>query len=126
LPRNEVTTAGPIPESRIEHEGHDLLAVRVSVLTSREAVAADHAERTASAANLVEHKAVSPRHYETLVPQPIQVINAWKLNFYFANTIKYVARYGDTGNLDDVKKAKRYLEFFINSVERGDPLADPV
>lgn len=114
--------------------------VDVDLTTARRPVArddevlADHERRKADAdafvakmeaAGVTFETPVSPHHYGALSPQPIQVVAAWNLNFYFANTLKYIARFNETDNLDDVRKAKRYLEFFLNSVERGDPLADP-
>lgn len=68
--------------------------------------------------------AVSPTHYAKLTPQPIQVAHAWNLHHDLATALKYIARYNETQNLRDIEKAKRFLEFFINNVERGDPLAD--
>ena len=88
----------------------------------------DHELRKASADELerarAKEDAVSPTHYAKLTPQPIQVAHAWNLHHDLATALKYIARYNETQNLRDIEKAKRFLEFFINNIERGDPLAD--
>lgn len=51
-------------------------------------------------------------HYTKLKIQPWQVIDAWGLDFYLGNVVKYIAR--DKGNrLEDLKKALHYLEHRI-------------
>ena len=63
--------------------------------------------------------AINPTHYNELKPEPITVIQGWNLNFCLGNAIKYVARAGRKGDdLEDLKKAKRYLEFEIEARER--------
>lgn len=53
----------------------------------------------------------TPEHYE-LDPEPIDVIEAWDMNFTLGNVIKYVARAGkkDPCPIADLMKAKDYLE----------------
>lgn len=45
--------------------------------------------------------------------QPIELIEAMKLGFHDGNAIKYLARYRNTGNLDDLHKAIWYIERLI-------------
>jgi len=53
----------------------------------------------------------SPSHYQRLTPQPLEVIEAWGLDFHLANVVKYVARAGYKGDpLVDLQKAKVYLD----------------
>jgi len=62
-------------------------------------------------------------HYTALSPEPIDVIEAWGLNFRLANVVKYVARHGrkpGTDSLDDLIKARNYLTREINAI-RGKP-----
>lgn len=51
-------------------------------------------------------------HYTRLKPQPIEVIEAWGLNFHLANALKYIARAGQKPGASadsDLRKAIFYL-----------------
>lgn len=63
-----------------------------------------------------------PKHYTRLDPEPIDVIEAWGLNFRLANVIKYVARAGHKGEWEsDLRKAVWYLEReLVKGGERDD------
>lgn len=64
--------------------------------------------------------AVSPAHYTALSPEPVDVIEAWSLNFRLANALKYIARHGRKPTADpcaDLKKAVRYLQREIAATE---------
>jgi hypothetical protein len=53
-------------------------------------------------------------HYRSLNPEPIDVIQAWDLNFCLGNVVKYIARAGrKDGNTKekDLKKAIQYIKF---------------
>lgn len=53
--------------------------------------------------------------------EPKDVIRDWRLNFALGNVVKYVARAGRKENVpavEDLKKAKDYLEDEINYMER--------
>lgn len=39
-------------------------------------------------------KTINPDHYTYSLIEPIQVIEAWDLNFYLGNAVKYIARAG--------------------------------
>jgi hypothetical protein len=52
--------------------------------------------------------------------EAIKVIDAWGLGFSLGNTVKYISRAGKkdpTKELEDLKKAKFYLEHHINTLE---------
>ena len=58
----------------------------------------------------------SPDHYAALKPQPIEVIEAWGLDFHRANVLKYLARAGrkqGQPEKDDLLKALFYLQRYI-------------
>jgi hypothetical protein len=68
-----------------------------------------------------------PSHYQSGDPQgestvyeTIKVIEAWRLGFHLGNTVKYISRAGRKhGNvLEDLKKAKWYLDRFIGLCEK--------
>jgi hypothetical protein len=57
--------------------------------------------------------AVEPHHYTRWKIQPIEFIRANKLGFAEANIIKYVLRHDQKDGLQDLMKAKQYLEWMI-------------
>lgn len=62
----------------------------------------------------------NPPHYCFGKYEPVKVIQDWDLGFCLGNVIKYIARAGKKdGNstLQDLKKAKKYLEFEIERLE---------
>jgi hypothetical protein len=68
---------------------------------------------------IIEH----PAHYcEGRKYEPKDVIRDWELNFNLGNTVKYVSRAGRKENnslLQDLKKARQYLDFEINYLENN-------
>lgn len=59
-----------------------------------------------------------PAHYAFGKHEPVKVIRDWDLNFNLGNVIKYVARAGRKGDkLEDLKKARQYLDFEIEELE---------
>lgn len=60
----------------------------------------------------------NPAHYKALTPEPIDVIEGWKLDFLRGNAVKYIARAPFKGNeLEDLKKAQFYLNRAIAKLE---------
>ena len=69
----------------------------------------------------IRYDAVSkPSHYtEGRKYEPKDVIRDWDLNFNLGNTVKYVARAGRKDDiLQDLKKARQYLDFEIEYLEK--------
>lgn len=61
-----------------------------------------------------------PSHYNQGNIEVIDFIEDWKLDFTTANIIKYVVRAPYKNNaLEDLKKAKFYLERLINRYEES-------
>lgn len=62
----------------------------------------------------------SPAHYcEGRAYAPIDVIEDWGLGFNLGNCVKYVSRAGRKGDaLEDLKKARWYLDREIGALER--------
>jgi len=58
-----------------------------------------------------------PPHYARLDPEPIDVIEAWKLPYHLGNVLKYMARWDAKDGLQDLKKARWYLDRFVEKVE---------
>lgn len=85
------------------------------------------AEGAALYANKVEpvnplHVQVGGDHYKTMKIQPVEFAIANKLDFFQKDIIKYVTRRkGDKAKrVEDLKKAKHYLDLYINSIDIGD------
>ena len=60
-----------------------------------------------------KRKAKMDSHYQKNEIQPIDIIDANKLGFYEGNIIKYVLRYKNKNGIEDLKKAKWYLDRMI-------------
>lgn len=61
------------------------------------------------------------KYYDHGGIEAIDVIHAWELDFDLGNVIKYISRAGlkdQTKKLEDLQKAKTYLEFAINEIEK--------
>lgn len=62
-----------------------------------------------------------PRHYTRGRLQPLEVIEDWRLGFNLGNVVKYIARHEHKGSaLDDLRKARFYLDREIRFREGGD------
>lgn len=61
---------------------------------------------------------IIPKHYNKFSITPFQVIDAWQLDFYLGNVVKYICRRNDKGTaLQDLKKAQEYLNVAIKKLE---------
>jgi len=62
-----------------------------------------------------------PSHYHFSQYEPVKVIQAWGLSFCLGNVVKYIARAGrkDSSKLiEDLEKAKRYIELELESLRK--------
>jgi hypothetical protein len=57
-------------------------------------------------------------HYKDLKIQPIDYILGNQLGFCEANVVKYVSRWQAKGGIDDLRKAKHYIDFLIDHETR--------
>lgn len=69
-----------------------------------------HCEREAIPVNTTQ---VGGLHYKTLNPQPWDVIHAWRLGFIEGCVVKYVARWRAKNGVEDLRKARHYLDKLI-------------
>lgn len=58
-----------------------------------------------------------PDHYTRLKPEPTDVIVAWDLPWRIANVVKYCARYRFKNGVEDLKKARHYLDMEIEALQ---------
>lgn len=59
------------------------------------------------------NKQVGGSHYKDYTIQPIEYAMANNLNACQANVVKYVTRYKDKGGVEDLFKAKHYIDMLI-------------
>ena len=52
-------------------------------------------------------------HYKKMKIQPLEFILENNLGYCEANIIKYVSRYKDKNGVEDLKKARHYLDILI-------------
>jgi len=63
----------------------------------------------------------APAHYCAHKVTTVQLIDDWGLDFFLGNTVKYIERHQLKGNpLQDLRKAKKYLEMKIELLEKGE------
>lgn len=67
---------------------------------------------------------VGGSHYKDMMIQPIEFILKNKLGFCEGNIIKYVCRYKNKNGVEDLKKARHYMDMLIEDVERKTRMKD--
>jgi len=75
----------------------------------------------------MSEKVNHPAHYggKDNPYEAVKVIEAWDLSFNLGNTVKYIARHGkkeDAEMVDDLKKARWYLDREISNMEAKNAL----
>jgi hypothetical protein len=56
---------------------------------------------------------VSGSHYKDKVIQPVEYIYMNNIGYMEGNVIKYISRWEDKGGINDLLKAKHYIELLI-------------
>ena len=64
-------------------------------------------------------KQVGGDHYKNCTIQPVVYIESNKLGFLMGNVVKYVTRYSVNSNVQDLEKAKHYIELQMQLIEEG-------
>lgn len=60
---------------------------------------------------------VGGSHYKNMTIQPVEFIEMNNLGFCAGNIIKYVCRYKDKNGIEDLKKARHYIDLLIEIEE---------
>jgi hypothetical protein len=61
-----------------------------------------------------------PQHYERLDPEPIDIIEAWDMDFHLGCALKYICRAGYKDDaIQDLKKAIWYINRKIKRLENN-------
>ena len=55
-------------------------------------------------------------HYKDKAIQPIEYAVANKLDLFQQNVVKYITRWRDKGGVEDLRKARHYLDMYIDCV----------
>jgi len=89
--------------------------IRKLVIGDRNNVVVAHAVSHPSSAN---QQQVGGSHYKSMPIQPWEAMQAWMTpdefkGFLKGNAIKYLARCDAKGGIDDIKKAKHYIDKLI-------------
>lgn len=66
-----------------------------------------------AARELASSKQVGGDHYRSLAIQPSEFIHRNGIGFLAGNVIKYVVRYKNKNGLEDLKKARHYIDLLI-------------
>ena len=64
-------------------------------------------------------KQVGGDHYKNCTIQPVVYIESNKLGFLMGNVVKYVTRYSVNSNVQDLEKAKHYIDLQLQLLEEG-------
>jgi len=62
-------------------------------------------------------KQVGGSHYKKYQIQPIEFIVKNNIGFVEGNIIKYILRFKEKGGVQDLEKAKHYIELLIDSTK---------
>lgn len=58
-------------------------------------------------------------HYKKLKIQPVEYIHANGIGFAEGSAIKYLTRWRDKGGIEDLKKARHFIDLLIELEERS-------
>lgn len=56
---------------------------------------------------------INPEHYNKYPIAPVEFVHRNNLGFIQGNIIKYIIRYKDKNGLEDLNKAKQYIDMLI-------------
>lgn len=62
------------------------------------------------------HRQVGGDHYFNPI-QPWDIIRAWELNYWEGNIVKYVLRHKGKNKVEDLEKARHYLDYLIENYD---------
>ena len=62
---------------------------------------------------------IGGQHYKDMKIQPIEYIMANELGWCEGNAVKYVTRYKQKGQAQDIEKAIHYLQILLESLKNG-------
>lgn len=63
---------------------------------------------------------VGGNHYKQFEIQPVEFCQRNKLGFCESSVIKYISRWRDKGGIDDLNKAKHFIDMLIEIENKND------
>jgi hypothetical protein len=69
------------------------------------------------------HRQVGGDHYFNPI-QPWDIIRAWELNYWEGNIVKYVLRHKGKNKVEDLEKARHYLDYLIENYDELYPVSN--
>lgn len=60
---------------------------------------------------------IGGKHYEEMPIEPWMIIEANKLDFWEGNVLKYLLRYKSKNGIEDLEKAKDYINYLIRRLD---------
>lgn len=63
-------------------------------------------------------------HYKSMVIQPVEFIHRNGIGYIEGNAIKYLCRWKDKGGVEDLKKARHYIDMLIEMEAKNDSSKD--
>lgn len=63
------------------------------------------------------HNKLTPGYYTELKIEPLTFIQANGLGFCEGNVVKYICRYKNKNGVEDLKKAREYIQRLIDFIE---------
>lgn len=64
-------------------------------------------------------KQIGGSHYKSMKIQPVEFITANNIGFCEGNAIKYICRHKSKGGIEDLEKAKHYIEILIEQENKN-------
>lgn len=104
------------PEMSVAQIANKLKVSKVTVYAARSKMRPVVTEAVPVAT--ADTKQVGGNHYTSLDIQPWEIIERNKLGFFDGNALKYLLRFRAKGGVEDLEKAKHYLDKLIE-LERG-------
>jgi hypothetical protein len=74
-------------------------------------------KQTMSEQKLSNDEQIGGKHYKKCAVQPWDYVIANDLDYFQGSIIKYVTRWKDKGGVEDLKKAKHFLDKYIETME---------
>lgn len=102
----------------LQLEARDRMTLSITTNTPRPGEPEGARERNKTDTEKLGYDAVTlPKHYTRFKIEPIKFIVENELTFWQGSIIKYVLRYDAKNGLEDLKKARRYLDMQIKRME---------
>ena len=95
--------------------------VQVSVYDFGNSAEAEHQSKPQPAQGGANSRQIGGSHYKQFTYETWDVILDWGLGYLDGNAVKYLSRWRHKGRLEDLKKARHYLDKLIEVEEaKGD------